>query len=687
MKSGYDERACMGISRFTRAPLPLLICASIWLVATPPAAAQEAAVTLRLEAQTPWTTLKEPVLRLRVRAENLSDQVVEDLSLGLALGAAVRARSEYDTMMIEGPPFVMFAPAPTPAEGPLPPGTERTFGLEADLTGAVSTTDSLVYPGEITLFGEGRPVASLPIPIVNLVREPEVPIRFTWWTTLASGPVFDTAGRLADAGFEATIAEGGGLAETARALAGIAARDLPTSITVVIEPLLVEQLGALADGYERREGSVVVRGEGPAADAERVLAELRSAFNDPAIHAVQLPYAAPAIPAMLRSGLRAELDRQYGLAEEVMKKFVDPVDGDVVATAPHDMLDDAALAFLADRGATVVLAEAGTVTRPAEDNFFAPAPTARVPMPDGDEMALVLPDPGAQALFERPELRDDPVRLTQTVLGELAVVWREQPVPAPPVVRGIALSLPPDLPAEAWLPLTQRLATAPFLDGTDAPTLASSVHPSGSLAGLVASSTASFSSEYVRDLRIADQAIDSLANMLIDTSHIPADLRRDLAVAESGEFIGLEASGRAWVRSVTGHTRSRFERLAPIPDQVFTLTSATGTIPIRFGRPLEPYRVVVELQSSWFSFPDGSSRTVTLRSTDQPVPFTVEASGGGRRSIRVLVRAEPAGPVIASRDIVVGSSTANRLALLITAAAGLTLVALWARRLLPRTKT
>jgi hypothetical protein len=120
---------------------------------------------------------------------------------------------------------------------------------------------------------------------------------------------------------------------------------------------------------------------------------------------------------------------------------------------------------------------------------------------------------------------------------------------------------------------------------------------------------------------------------------------------------------------------------------VFTLTSATGTIPIRFGRPLEPYRVVVELQSSWFSFPGGSSRTVTLRSTDQPVPFTVEASGGGRRSIRVLVRAEPAGPVIASRDIVVGSSTANRLALLITAAAGLTLVALWSRRLLPRTKT
>lgn len=687
MKTGYDDRACMGISRFTRVSLPLLICASTWFVTVTPVAAQEAAVSLRLQAQTPWTTLKDPVLRVVVQADNAGAEAVEELSLGLALGAAVRARNEYGTMMTEGPPFVVFAPAPTPVEGSLEPGANRTVRLEADLTGAVSATDSLVYPGEITLFSEGRPVASLPIPILHLVREPEVPIRLTWWTTLAAGPVLDPTGRLADTGFESIIAPGGSLSESARALARIAARDLPTSIEVVIEPLLLDQLRAMADGYERRDGSIVGKGVGPAAHAETVLEELRSAFTDPAIRPVPLPYAAPELPTMLRSGLREELEWQYGLGAELLQEILGRAEVGSVAAAPDHMLDDAALSFLAGRGVTVVLADAATVTRPAQDNFFAPTPTARVPVSGGGQMALVLPDPGAQALFERPDLRDDPVRLAQTVLGELAVVWREQPVPAPPVVRGLALSLPPDLPSRAWVPLTQRLATAPFLMGTPGSTLVSSVNPAGSLAELVTPTTASFSDEYVRDLRSAEQAIDAFESTLVDDSNVPAGLRRDLAVAESSAFVGLETAGRAWIGSVTKDTRSRFAGLAPLPDQVFTLTSATGTIPIRFGNPLEPHEVVVELQSSWFSFPDGSEKTVTLEATDRPIPFTVEATAAGRRSIRVLVRAAPAGAVIASRDIVVGSSTANRLALLITGAAGLALVALWSRRLLPRTKT
>jgi hypothetical protein len=138
---------------------------------------------------------------------------------------------------------------------------------------------------------------------------------------------------------------------------------------------------------------------------------------------------------------------------------------------------------------------------------------------------------------------------------------------------------------------------------------------------------------------------------------------------------------------VTDRTESRFGRLAPLPDQVFTLTSPTGTIPIRFGDPAQPHRVVVQLQSSWFTFPDGSAKAVTLEGTDRPVPFTVEATAAGRRSIRVLVRAGMTGPVIAERDIVVGSNAANRVALFITGAAALGLVALWVRRLVRRAKT
>lgn len=168
---------------------------------------------------------------------------------------------------------------------------------------------------------------------------------------------------------------------------------------------------------------------------------------------------------------------------------------------------------------------------------------------------------------------------------------------------------------------------------------------------------------------------------------MPSHLHRQLAVAQAGTFVGNEGSGRRWIGSVTVRTQARFVRLAPLPDQVFTLTSPKGTIPIRFGGPDEPHRVVVELQSSWFRFPEGSARAVILEATDRPVPFTIEASAAGRRSIRVLVRAGPAGTVIAQRDIVVGSTAANRLALFITGAAALGLVGLWARRFLRRAKS
>jgi hypothetical protein len=681
-------RIGMGNPGIVRASIALAIALAASFALVGPAVAQDAAeVTLRLEAQTPWTTSDDPVLHLAVRASNLGETPLEEVSMGFAMGAAVRARNEYDTMLVEGPPFIVFAPAPTPVEGPLDAGTERTIELEADLTGAVSDTDSLVYPGEVTLFAEGRPVATLVTTLLHLVRDPEVPITFTWWTTLAGGPILDPSGRLADSSFEASISPGGSLAVAVRVLERISARDLPTSIQVVVEPLLLEQLSAMADGYERVDGRAVEKGTGPAAAAEELLERLRSAVADPSVGSVTLPYAAPELPTMLRSGLTADLDRQYEWGGELMQEVLGRRGEGTVAAAPDQALDDGALSFLARRGTTVVLAGPEAVTRPEQANFFAPPPTAVVSLAGGGEMALVLPDRGAQALLEEPALRADPVRLAQAVLGELAVIWREQPVPVPPTVRGLALSIPADLPAAAWLPLVQRLANAPFLEGTSAAALVDSVNPPGGLAALAAPSTTTFSDGYADDIRVAGSGVDALERTVVGTSDDPVHLRRLLAVAEAGAFLGAEELGRLWIDAVTGRTQARFDRLAPLADQVFTLTSSTGTIPIRFGEPSEPHRVVVELQSSWFTFPAGSAKAVTLEATDEPVPFTVEATAVGRRSIRVLVRAGPAGPVIAEGDIVVGSNAANRVALLITGAAALGLVALWARRLVRRSRT
>jgi hypothetical protein len=678
----------MRSSRITRAWIALSVGVATGLTPTVAAVGQETDVRLRLQAQTPWTTMEEPFLHLELRAANLSDRSIEDMSVGLAMGPAVRTRNEYETTLTSGLPFVVFAQAPSPVPGTLDPGEERMFRLDVDVATAVSSTESLVYLAEATLFAEGRPLATLTTPVVHIVREPEVPVLFTWWTTLAAGTVVDPAGRLIEEDFEASIADGGSLAEAVRALTDLAERDSATSIAVVLEPLLLEQLREMAGGYERVDGSTVEPGTGGPADAARLLEQLREAARNPAIVPVVLPYAAPKLPVMVRSGLVGDLIRQYELGDELVLEVLGRGGAGPVAAAPADSLDDASLSFLDRRGATVVLADPEAVARPDQPNFFAPPPTAAVPLVGGRAMSLVLPDPGTQALLERPELRADPVRLAQVVLGELAVIWREQPVPIPPTVRGLALALPRDLPPAAWAPLVRRLSRAPFLLGTPAPTLVSSVNPSGPPAALASPSQASFSQGYVEELRTARREVEALQHMAPGGSDTTARLLRGIAVAEAGRSVGRESVGRAWLASVLGTTGKEFERVAPLPDQVFTLTSATGTILVRLGDPgPESRRVVVELQSSWFRFPGGATRATTLEGATQPIPFDVQATGTGRRTIRVRVHAgSSAGLVIAERDIVVGSTAANRVALVIAGAAGLGLVALWARRLLRRTR-
>jgi hypothetical protein len=100
-----------------------------------------------------------------------------------------------------------------------------------------------------------------------------------------------------------------------------------------------------------------------------------------------------------------------------------------VARPTAGSLSDDAIGWLADKGATTVLGNVDTVARHAQGPTLNPDPTATVSAPDGSNVTLVLPDPGVEGLLTRPDLLADPVRAAQAVLGELAVIWKESPVP------------------------------------------------------------------------------------------------------------------------------------------------------------------------------------------------------------------------------------------------------------------
>ena len=113
---------------------------------------------------------------------------------------------------------------------------------------------------------------------------------------------------------------------------------------------------------------------------------------------------------------------------------------------------------------TTILGAADSVERPPQDNDFAPPPASTLFLSTGGDVTLLLPDPGATSLLSAPGLREDPVLTAHVLLGELATIWKERPVPPDDVERGLALDLPPDMPASFWRPAVRRLSQAPFLD-------------------------------------------------------------------------------------------------------------------------------------------------------------------------------------------------------------------------------
>jgi len=91
----------------------------------------------------------------------------------------------------------------------------------------------------------------------------------------------------------------------------------------------------------------------------------------------------------------------------------------------------------------------------------------------------------------------------------------------------------------------------------------------------------------------------------------------------------------------------------------------------------------VQLRSNRFRFPDGDQQTVTLTQPNQIVTFNATALASGQGTIQVVMRA-PSGRAIRQTTLTVRSTSVNRIALAVTAAAALLLVVLWSRRLWSR---
>lgn len=674
----------MTIRRAARGLIALAISLFTTFVAAPSGGAQGTVpVTLRLVSQTPWNTLKDPTLEVAVRADNTGTEPIDDLTLGVTIGAPVRSRTVYETSLTSGPELPIFA-ITLPEKDQLEPGGTRRFRIPpVDLStiGGISRSDSLVYPMRIDLRSGGLQVAVLDTAAIVLVRTPEVPLLVSTTIELTGPIAFDPEGLLVDGGFEDSVAPSGSLGAEVAAIARLAGGQQLSPVDLVVQPSLLDQLSRMADGYRRVDGSEVESGAGGAANAAALITALRRAASSPLVHVTAMPFAGPTITSLLASGLSTDLAAQQAAGREIVQELlgIDPETG--VARPPEGALDDAAVSALVALGASTILGDAGTVERPPQPNEFAPPPTATLAV-GGQTVDVVLPDTGTQALLSQTGFLDDPVRAAQATLGELATIWREQPVPSAP--RGVGLLLPSGYPARFWGALLGRLASAPFLRPVAATDLVGQIPPPAAPSEIVSPSAERFSPSYVEAIKRARRDLLAFRSMLVEPTPIPDRLARGLLYAESAEYLGNESAGRAWIDHVALVTHEVFARAVPDTSQVFTFLSETASIPLRMGDPgTLPIRFTMQLRSNRFRFPGGDQRVVTLTEPNQIVTFDATALASGQGTIQVVLRA-PSGRAIRQTTLTVSSRSVNRIALLVTGAAALVLVGLWSRRLFRR---
>jgi hypothetical protein len=671
----------MTLYRAARGLFAIAISLVTTLVAVPFAHAQgTASATLTLVSQTPWNTLSDPVSEVAIRADDVGATAIGELTLGVTIGAAVRSRTVYETSLTNGPELPIFA-ATIPEDGTLEPGGSRRFRATVDLStiGGISPGDSLVYPMRVDLRSGGAQLAVIDTALIFLVRAPEAPLLVSTTMELTAPIAFGPDGRLTDPTFETAIAPEGTLGAEVAALDRMAG-DARSAVDLVVEPALLDQLNRMADGYQRADGTTVAKETGPAADAATLLSQLRHAVASPTVHVTAMPFAAPTIPSLLASGLAQDLSAQLEAGRETVRQIlgIEPTSG--VVRPPAAALDDAAVGAIAALGASTILGNADTVARPPQPNGFAPLPTASLAV-GGRTVALVLPDPGTQALLAQAAFLADPVRAAQATLGELATIWREQPVPSAP--RGIAILLPAGLPPRFWGAFLGRLASAPFLGPTSASDLIARIPPPAP-SSLTVLSTDRFSPEYVEAIKRERRDLLAFRSMLVRPSLIPDRLSRDLLYAESAAYLGNEDVGRAWVDNVNSQTHDVFSLAVPDTSQTFTFLSESASIPLRMGDPGDlPITFIVQLRSSRFRFPDGDRQSVTLTEPNQIVTFKATALAAGQSTIQVVLRA-PSGRPIQQATLTVRSTSVNRIAVAVMVAAALVLMTLWSRRLFRR---
>jgi hypothetical protein len=650
------------------------------LMPQPVTAQDEPPVRLTLLRQTASATPDRPV-RLQVAATNSTEEAIPDLALKLWVYPSARSRSEYDQALR----FEAVSPLHVGTfgiEGALEAGSTRTLPpIEARLPILRDLGENALYPIKVELTSQNLTIAEARSAIVFVQERIVLPLEVSMTFVLDAPPSFRPDGTFTDETLIRRIAPEGRIGAMVDALA-----DTPVASTIVVSPLLLEQLRRMGQGFRLlRDGEVVAFGPNSpeARRAAAVLEGLRAAVgpSNPT-EVVALPYASPSVPAMtsagLREALRAQMDRGRQMVETVLG--VEPVVG--AFRPPGGAVDGSSLDQLIGLGEQDLILDAETVSQPAF--FFTPPPVAEIRTEDGNEVQAISPDVGVDRRLD--DLEADPRLAAMRVLGELSAIYFERPgtnravaivigeddAPRPAFLRTLLRSLASQREGFRWLrPVT---ATRLILGHGSEPRRLRSIP------------VQSFSPSYVAELQRARDSLAQFSAVAGLDHDVVNRLGTLVLTSQSRYFLPHQEEAVAMLDAVERAVDSEFAKIQPPRPTTIRLTSRSGEIPVTI-RNVAGYEmhVRVVLRSSGLRFVGGSSREVRLSRPEQLLTFPVQAERTGRFPVVVEVQT-PQGVEIAESQILVRSTAYNRVALVVTIGAALFLALWWSRRFLPRAR-
>ena len=281
----------------------------------------------------------------------------------------------------------------------------------------------------------------------------------------------------------------------------------------------------------------------------------------------------------------------------------------------------------------------------------------------------------------------DPVLDAHHLLADLSVLYFDRPA----LQRGVPVPLPADAPLPpAFLDTYLDALAEPqqVLAGVTLDTLFAVVPPADAggesdttglplVRNLVPTEPADLGG-YPSDLALTQLTLLGYESMVGPELEQLVLLERLTLV--SGDA-SLDAEGRrAYLASVSDGIETTVDAIITPEDQTITLTSRSGTIPLRLRNDNAfPVSVVVDLRSERLEFPDGEQISTTLPPGETQLDVRVRTRASGAFPLEARVSSPDGIVELSSTEYRVRSTALSGVGVVLSVGAGLILFVWWAR--------